>query len=267
MWRHEDIFFGAFGGGDFAGKAITTPEEIAERAAGRTHPVPPGVPVHARHRALDGVHRRCSAAAPSSSPTDRRFDPVRLWELVGAGAGELPRHRRRRVRPPAGRRARPARRAGRPLRPRRDPVRRRDPLAVGEDGPRRAAAGLDDHRRLRLVRGRRSGPVGHRGGRGAERGARASGSTTRRPCSPPTSRPRRSASSASSRAAATSRSATTRIPEKTAATFPVATACGGRCPATTPASRRTARSRCSAAARCRSTPAARRCTPKRSSPR
>ena len=57
-------------------------------------------------------------------------------------------------------------------------------------------------------------------------------------------------------------------PEKTARDVPGRrTASAGPSPATTPASRRTARSRCSDAARCRSTPAARRCTRKRSSPR
>src|SRR6266566_2269937 len=34
MWRAEDIFFGAFGGGNLGGTPISTPEEIAERAVG-----------------------------------------------------------------------------------------------------------------------------------------------------------------------------------------------------------------------------------------
>ena len=61
MWRAEDVFFGALGGGGI-GNEITYPEEIADRARRGTHPLPARVPVHARHRALDGfqraVHRR-----------------------------------------------------------------------------------------------------------------------------------------------------------------------------------------------------------------
>ncbi|NUS58932.1 MAG: acyl-CoA synthetase [Streptomycetaceae bacterium] len=33
MWRHEDIFFGAFGGGGWSGNPITTPESVARNAA------------------------------------------------------------------------------------------------------------------------------------------------------------------------------------------------------------------------------------------
>ena len=65
MWRHEDVFFGAMGGAGGGGKPITTPEEIAERCLEPRTRCVPGVPVHARHRALDGASARCSSAARS----------------------------------------------------------------------------------------------------------------------------------------------------------------------------------------------------------
>ena len=109
MWRHEDIFFGAFGGGDFAGRAISTPEEIADKAtAGRTRCLPACPFMHgtAHWMAFTTLY---SGGTVVISP-DRRLDPIRLWELVVAGARQLPRDRRRRVRAAPRRRAR---RAGR----------------------------------------------------------------------------------------------------------------------------------------------------------
>jgi acyl-CoA synthetase (AMP-forming)/AMP-acid ligase II len=81
MWRHEDIFFGAFGGGDFGGNAIATPEQIAEKAvAGRTRCLPACPFMHgtAHWMAFTTLY---SGGTVIISP-DRRFDPVRLWELV-----------------------------------------------------------------------------------------------------------------------------------------------------------------------------------------
>jgi acyl-CoA synthetase (AMP-forming)/AMP-acid ligase II len=81
MWRHEDIFFGAFGGGDFGGNAIATPEQIAEKAtAGRTRCLPACPFMHgtAHWMAFTTLY---SGGTVIVSP-DRRFDPVRLWELV-----------------------------------------------------------------------------------------------------------------------------------------------------------------------------------------
>ena len=65
MWRHEDVFFGAMGGAGGGGAPIDTPEEIAERCRAAPHPVRARLPVHARHRALDGVQRAVHAAARS----------------------------------------------------------------------------------------------------------------------------------------------------------------------------------------------------------
>ncbi|HEY3722634.1 MAG TPA: acyl-CoA synthetase [Acidimicrobiia bacterium] len=81
MWRHEDIFFGAFGGGDFAGRAISTPEQIAEKAtAGRTRCLPACPFMHgtAHWMAFTTLY---SGGTVVISP-DRRLDPIRLWELV-----------------------------------------------------------------------------------------------------------------------------------------------------------------------------------------
>jgi acyl-CoA synthetase (AMP-forming)/AMP-acid ligase II len=81
MWRHEDIFFGAFGGGDFAGNAISSPEGIAEKAqAGRTRCLPACPFMHgtAHWMAFTTLY---SGGTVVISP-DRRFDPRRLWELV-----------------------------------------------------------------------------------------------------------------------------------------------------------------------------------------
>jgi acyl-CoA synthetase (AMP-forming)/AMP-acid ligase II len=83
MWRHEDIFFGAFGGGDLGGNHITRPEEIAERAlAGRTRCLPACPFMHgtAHWMAFSSLY---TGGAVIISP-DRRLVPVRLWELVAA---------------------------------------------------------------------------------------------------------------------------------------------------------------------------------------
>jgi 3-oxocholest-4-en-26-oate---CoA ligase len=81
MWRAEDIFFGAFGGGDFAGRAIATPEEIADKAiAGRTRCLPACPFMHgtAHWMAFTTLY---SGGTVVISP-DRRFEPERLWKLV-----------------------------------------------------------------------------------------------------------------------------------------------------------------------------------------
>lgn len=81
MWRHEDIFFGAFGGGDFAGDAISSPEQIADKArTGRTRCLPACPFMHgtAHWMAFTALF---GGGTVIISP-DRRFDPVRLWGLV-----------------------------------------------------------------------------------------------------------------------------------------------------------------------------------------
>ena len=67
MWRHEDVFFGAMGGGGGGGDADHDARGDRRALPRAPHPVRPRVPVHARHRGLDGVQRPVHAAAPSSS--------------------------------------------------------------------------------------------------------------------------------------------------------------------------------------------------------
>ena len=162
MWRHEDIFFGAFGGGGRAATPISRPEEIAERArAGRTRCLPACPFMHgtAHWMAFTTLY---SGGTVVISP-DRRLDPVHVWELIGREqvnflviVGDAF--------------ARPLvdaldrlDRARRPLGPRRDPLGRRDPLADGEDGrspssSRARSSSTATDRRRPAVRARWSRP-------------------------------------------------------------------------------------------------------------
>jgi acyl-CoA synthetase (AMP-forming)/AMP-acid ligase II len=81
MWRHEDIFFGAFGGGDFAGNAISTPEEIAARAAdGRTRCLPACPFMHGTAHWMAFTTLYTGGTVVISD--DAAFDPRDLWALV-----------------------------------------------------------------------------------------------------------------------------------------------------------------------------------------
>ena len=51
MWRAEDIFFGALGGGGRSGTPITRPDEITAGLDGKRRCLA-RLPVHARHRPL-----------------------------------------------------------------------------------------------------------------------------------------------------------------------------------------------------------------------
>lgn len=80
MWRAEDIFFGALGGGGI-GNEVTYPEEIADRAReGRTRCLPACPFMHgtAHWMALSALFTGGSVVI---SP-DRHLDPGRLWELI-----------------------------------------------------------------------------------------------------------------------------------------------------------------------------------------
>ena len=81
MWRHEDIFFGAFGGGSFSGTAITAPEAIAENAvAGRTRCLPACPFMHgtAHWMAFTTLY---SGGTVIISP-DRHLVPAHVWDLI-----------------------------------------------------------------------------------------------------------------------------------------------------------------------------------------
>jgi acyl-CoA synthetase (AMP-forming)/AMP-acid ligase II len=83
MWRAEDIFFGAFGGGGGGvGNVITTPESIAEsaREGGRTRCLPACPFMHgtAHWMAFSALYTGgCVVISP-----ERHLDPVGLWELI-----------------------------------------------------------------------------------------------------------------------------------------------------------------------------------------
>ncbi|HZJ28339.1 MAG TPA: AMP-binding protein, partial [Acidimicrobiia bacterium] len=83
MWRHEDLFFAALGGGGGAsGQPVSTPEELATRARDnrptRCLPACPFMHGTAHWMAFAAL---LSGGVVVISP-DRRFDPVRLWQLV-----------------------------------------------------------------------------------------------------------------------------------------------------------------------------------------
>ena len=65
MWRHEDVFFGAMGGAGGGGAPIDDAGGDRRALPAAPHPVRARLPVHARHRALDGVQRAVHAAARS----------------------------------------------------------------------------------------------------------------------------------------------------------------------------------------------------------
>ena len=265
MWRHEDIFFGAFGGGE--PRRHADQHARGDRRDGR----PPGA-------------TRCLPACPFMHGTahwmafttlysggtvvispDRRLDPEPALGARRARAGELPRDRRRRVRAAARRRARRARRRRVDLSALMvRALRRRDPVAGGQDA--RSPSGFPARcSSTASARRRPAARASVTARRGAEsRARRASASTTRRPCSTtdfaPGARRRRRQARAPRPHPARVLQGPGRRPRRRSRW---STACAGRCPATTRASRTTARSRCSGAARCRSTPAARRCTPRR----
>src|SRR5256884_3221980 len=87
MWRAEDIFFGALGGGGI-GNEITRPEEIADRAReGRTRCLPACPFMHgtAHWMAFSALFTGgCVVISP-----ERSLDPTRLWELVAREQGNF----------------------------------------------------------------------------------------------------------------------------------------------------------------------------------
>ncbi|MBI2169706.1 MAG: acyl-CoA synthetase [Actinobacteria bacterium] len=81
IWRHEDIFFGAFGGGHPGGDPVSRPaelEETAPRGRARSLPASPFMHGTAHWMAFTALF---AGGTVVISP-DRRFDPIRLWRLV-----------------------------------------------------------------------------------------------------------------------------------------------------------------------------------------
>lgn len=81
MWRHEDIFFGAFGGAGAGGTMITSPEEIAGRCREsrlRCVPACPFMHGTAHWMAFSALYTGGTVIVY----TDRHLDAVNIWELV-----------------------------------------------------------------------------------------------------------------------------------------------------------------------------------------
>jgi acyl-CoA synthetase (AMP-forming)/AMP-acid ligase II len=81
MWRHEDLFFGALGGGNPGGPPLLTPREIAYRADAGFHRCLPAPPfMHgAAHWMAWQVLLVGGTAVIDRGPG---FDPERVWDLA-----------------------------------------------------------------------------------------------------------------------------------------------------------------------------------------
>ncbi len=80
MWRHEDIFFGAFGGGGI-GDPISAPEQIADRAkagATRCFPACPFMHGTAHWMAFQALLTGGAVVIDSA----HHLDPAHVWQLV-----------------------------------------------------------------------------------------------------------------------------------------------------------------------------------------
>jgi fatty-acyl-CoA synthase len=80
MWRAEDIFFAALGGGRLGGESITSPEEITANigAGARCHPACPLMHGTAQWMTFATLY----AGGVIVLAVDRHFDAARTWELI-----------------------------------------------------------------------------------------------------------------------------------------------------------------------------------------
>ncbi len=81
MWRQENIFFAAMGGGNYGGPGITAPEEIADNLAAaplRTMALAPLMHGNAQWTAFVTL----LGGNTLVMSTDRKFDADRVWDLV-----------------------------------------------------------------------------------------------------------------------------------------------------------------------------------------
>jgi 3-oxocholest-4-en-26-oate---CoA ligase len=83
MWRSEDIFFAALGGGGFGQPPITTPEELAERIAAedaRLIPIVNAPLMHGGGQWMAFINLFGGGTIVLNC--DRHFDPHRIWRTV-----------------------------------------------------------------------------------------------------------------------------------------------------------------------------------------
>jgi acyl-CoA synthetase (AMP-forming)/AMP-acid ligase II len=82
MWRSEDVFFGAFGGGNLGGAPIETPEQVTD-SIDTTRRVLPACPFMHGTAHWIAFATLYSGGCVVISP-DRHFDPAGLWQLIDA---------------------------------------------------------------------------------------------------------------------------------------------------------------------------------------
>ncbi|HEY4398343.1 MAG TPA: AMP-binding protein, partial [Acidimicrobiia bacterium] len=83
MWRAEDIFFAALGGGGFGQPPITTPEELAGRIAAenaRAIPMVNAPMMHGGGQWMAFINLYAGGTVVLNC--DRHFDPDRIWRTV-----------------------------------------------------------------------------------------------------------------------------------------------------------------------------------------
>lgn len=81
MWRHEDIFFSAFGGGHPGGEPVTRPEQLADTApAGRARSLPASPFMHGTAHWM--AFTALFAGGTVIVNPQRRFDAASLWRLA-----------------------------------------------------------------------------------------------------------------------------------------------------------------------------------------
>ncbi len=85
LWRQEDIFFAAMGGGGWGAAPITTADELADRLntddAGRVVMLVVGPLMHGNAQWV--MWNAFMMAGTAVLYTEHRYDPDRLWRLVG----------------------------------------------------------------------------------------------------------------------------------------------------------------------------------------
>jgi 3-oxocholest-4-en-26-oate---CoA ligase len=85
IWRQEDIFFAAMGGGNYGGTGIETPEAIEQSVAASPAVTLALAPL--MHGNAQWTMFNCLFSGGTLVlSTDRRFDPAAIWQLIAAEA-------------------------------------------------------------------------------------------------------------------------------------------------------------------------------------